>query len=331
MTNRCARTASVLATVAVLAAPVAEAQDAAALATRRELIEQATQARDANDHARALGLAVRAAQISMTPSLRLFIAQEQRALGRLADALGNAEQCAREAQIDTSLRNRDVILATCQSLANELRPRVGRVVVSVVSPPPGLQVTVGGNPLREALWGVPYVVTPGRVTIEARAEGYLPFQQEIEVPPGRSVDVQVRLERSSEPSRSSSESSVAVSTPASSNEPQGPRARTGPGIGPFVVMGVGAAGLITFGVFAGLRAMTLDRCPDNLCPDQTTINTVHTYTTVANVSFIAGGVCLAGGLAWWLLGSLGRERPSSTAFQISPTGDGLAFTIRGRL
>src|SRR5215470_10337035 len=98
----------------------ASAQDAASLATRRVLIERAQAARTGNDHAAALDLAQRAAQIAMTPSLRLFIAQEQNALGRLAEAFGNADLCMREAERDESVRNRGVVAATCRALASAL-------------------------------------------------------------------------------------------------------------------------------------------------------------------------------------------------------------------
>src|SRR5690349_3172205 len=95
--RRRAATAAAAACAAFLWAGSAGAQNAAAIAARRSLIEQAQQARRAGDHVRALDLAERATQISMSPSLRLFIAQEQTALGRLADAFGNADLCGREA------------------------------------------------------------------------------------------------------------------------------------------------------------------------------------------------------------------------------------------
>src|SRR5260370_40380255 len=83
--------------------------------TRRALLEQAEKARDAEDHPRALSLAISAGDIRMTPSLRRFIAEEQYAVGQLADAMRNAERCVQEATDAKAVDNRLAILRACTS------------------------------------------------------------------------------------------------------------------------------------------------------------------------------------------------------------------------
>ena len=78
-----------LALVASTCAGAAFAQSDADMAARRLLLEQAQQARTGGDHTRALDLASRAGRISMTASVRRFIAEEENSLGRYASALGS--------------------------------------------------------------------------------------------------------------------------------------------------------------------------------------------------------------------------------------------------
>ena len=136
MTSRSGWAGALVAVAVALSAASASGQDAAALATRRELIEQAQAARASYNHQNALDLAERAVRIQPSASLRLFIAQEQNSLGRLAEALGNADQCRRDAESDATQRNREQVAAACRDLATGLRTRVGRVVIQPPSPSP---------------------------------------------------------------------------------------------------------------------------------------------------------------------------------------------------
>src|SRR4051794_11687098 len=91
----------------------AHAQSEQEMLARTQLLEQAESARQRGDHAAAIEAAGRAGRVRMTPSLRLFLAEEHVALGHPAEALANAEACIREVQRDGSLRNGAVILASC--------------------------------------------------------------------------------------------------------------------------------------------------------------------------------------------------------------------------
>jgi hypothetical protein len=173
---------------------IAHAQSDRELATRQEFIVQAGVLSQQGKHAEALELAKRAAAIKMTPSLRMFLAQEQLAIGLLADSYGNGRQCAAEAKADAGLHERQRILAACEELEASLASRVGRITIKVPTPlPPRLHVLLSGEELSAALLDAPYVVTPGKLTVEATADGYLPYKSEIEVAEGASPEVDVNL------------------------------------------------------------------------------------------------------------------------------------------
>ncbi|MBI5516021.1 MAG: hypothetical protein HY909_19720 [Deltaproteobacteria bacterium] len=170
-------------------------QDPAFEATRRELITRAQQAAVRGDHAEALALATRAGSLRMSPPLRRMVAEEERAVGRLAEALGSAQRCVAEVTEDAGLLGRAQHLAACSALVTDLERRVGRLLVRPPSPAPaGLELRIGEQVLAPALWGFPTVVTPGSVTLEARCPACRPWRQEVQVSAGSTVPVDVTPE-----------------------------------------------------------------------------------------------------------------------------------------
>jgi hypothetical protein len=98
---------------------------------RRRLINEAGAARDAGDHTRALSLAMQAATRRETASLRLFIAQEEDALGLVVEALHDARSCVRQLESDPAVARREQLMESCTAIVRSLEPRVGRHVVRV--------------------------------------------------------------------------------------------------------------------------------------------------------------------------------------------------------
>jgi hypothetical protein len=160
---------------------------------RRQLIADAEKAHNSGDHAQALSLAQRASALEATPSLHYFIAREEEETGAFADGYGTAQQCELEAQHDLQLRGRDEILKKCREIEGRLKDRVGYVVVDVKDRPTGLHVKLSGQDLNEAALGIPYVITPGTIVVEATAPAHSPYRLEISVPEGKTVNVSVTL------------------------------------------------------------------------------------------------------------------------------------------
>lgn len=314
--------------VAVLAAALgygrgAYAQSEAEVAARRVLIDQAWQADLSGDHAHALDLATRAGRLTLTPSLRLFITEQQEALGQLVPAFGNAELCLRDAERDAALPNRDVILERCRDAVQRLHGRVGTLTVDVPSPaPPGLRVVVAGDVLREALYDVPYTVSPGRVVIEATLAGHTPFREVVEVAPGVPAELRVVMAPLPAPVRvATSERRVARSSSAR--------------VIPWVALGAGAASLIASGVFLALREHAAGDCERTeralVCNTDDAVQQARAasgYHTAATVTFWASVPLLATGILWL---ALGRSAPPPVALSVAPQSGGAVIGLGGAL
>jgi hypothetical protein len=127
-------------------------------------------------------------------------------------------------------------------------------------------------------------------------------------------------------------------------QPQSPRTKQArPSIaGPVALAVTGLAG-IGFGAISGVVAQSKtadieERCPQNLCPasydfvaDRTT---AKTWGTIADVSFVAGGALVLGGVLWYVLlpkGDTSRAaKPTRTAWLPSAgcTGTGCGLQLQ---
>jgi hypothetical protein len=116
----------------------------------------------------------------------------------------------------------------------------------------------------------------------------------------------------------------------------------GPGAGPWVIAGIGALSFGAAGVFGGvLRANALnDRaaschaatmsCDPSAADAQ---SRVESATLMTNVALVVGGVAVAGGALWWLLGQpLPRSsRRMTWTWGIEPTVGGSFLRVGGNL
>ena len=178
----------------LVASSAASAQDSTAEIARRDLIHRAEQANTAGNHADALALGLQAGGIRMTPSLRLMIGQQHRALGHLIDALFQATECAREAEGDATLRHRARAIEMCRGLATQIEPSLGRLSIQV-SPQaaPGLQVHIGDAELSRALLGVAAPILPGHLSVRIAATGFDPVTRDVDLVAGHSETLTVQL------------------------------------------------------------------------------------------------------------------------------------------
>jgi hypothetical protein len=209
------RSGAIAALVVFALAASASAQTDTDLATRRVLIDQARAASERGDHAQALDLAQRAAAVRMTPSLRQFIAHEQRATGDVATAFATSEACMHEAERDTTSARHDVIAADCRTLHTELQSLIGFLVVRVSDS--NARVRVNGTPVNPALVGVPIVVTPGNVSVQVDAPGHSVFERTVPVAARNTATVVVAWDAAQSPREPAS--ATVTSTPSASSPP----------------------------------------------------------------------------------------------------------------
>ena len=93
------------------------------------------------------------------------------------------------------------------------------------------------------------------------------------------------------------------------------RARPPPtrSVGPYIVAGVGVAGLATGVVFGLVSQSKHDSAASPSTTQQDAIDlqdTAKSFSTISTVSFIAGGVLVAAGATWWFLDRKASSKPA---------------------
>lgn len=124
-------------------------------------------------------------------------------------------------------------------------------------------------------------------TLKKQREDKLRLEQE-------KADVEAKREQQRQQQRDLEKREQEIKTPT----PE-PRKRS---VLPFVVGGVGAAGVVTGTVFGflALDKESTGNGASSLREATDAQDTGNTFATVSNVSFIVGGVLLAGGIVWWI-------------------------------
>ena len=87
-------------------------------------------------------------------------------------------------------------------------------------------------------------------------------------------------------------------------------------VGPYIVAGVGVAGVATGVVFGLMSSSKHDSASSSSTPQQDAIeqqDSAKSFATVSTVSFIAGGVLIAAGATWWLLDRKSSSKPANGA------------------
>jgi hypothetical protein len=220
--------------------------------------------------------------------------------------------------------------------ATELEPKLMKVVISVGSDEPNLEVKRDGTPVARAQWGTPIPIDPGAHVIEATAPQKAKWTKNIETnAPGQTTTVTVpglldsAQERTPDPS-------------GGSDKPKGDGGGTLRVVG-FIGMGVGAALLGTGGFFALSSQSKQDDIEaaassgEPWSPErQSTFDDGDSQATLANVFFISGGVVLAAGAVLTVLGysqkndtgkAPMKSGPAFAGASIGPKGGGLAWTF----
>lgn len=342
-------------------------QEGVAEATRRELIRDAEEASAHGDHGRAVDLATRAAQVRMTPSLRMFLAMEFLELRDWLRAYAAAVQCQGEVRADPSVPRRRRLLATCARVEARATPHIGFVVIHPPADADGLHVRVAGAEVQAALLGVRYPVAAGAVTVDASAPGGSQFHTELRVSEGQSSEVTIALVTSppappSAPLPATPSTpppaaplpppiAAAVTTPPPSVQPiatpilvaptvrpSSPPGRGSRWVGPVVL---GASGVIVLGlagVFGALRSSARDARDvadaNEFSPPgaaQAEHDNFQTYTWATNVSLGVGGACVAAGALWFVLSRSSATSPSASALApgLIASQNGASLSLQG--
>lgn len=300
-----------LASPAAAQAPEAQAAEA--------LFRQAKSLMDAGAFAEACEKF--AASHALEPGLGtlLFLGDCYERAGRLASALGTfhaAEQLARDRGDAAREHLASVRVAALAPRAPTLNVRRG-----VGAPVPDLDITVNGDPLRESDLNRPIPRDAGQYEIRFSAPGYAAYVSAVELKNGGGNGVVVTVPRLV----SLFPNSAATGSPGTEPRP-GDTSR----VGAWVLAGTGVALGATAGLFAilalaknGDSEATCDPNNPNRCgPEGVRLRQdAKDLATVATVSGVLGGVCVASGIVLYV----------SAASTDSGVPQGALVSLRGSL
>lgn len=224
---------------------------------------------------------------------------------------------------------------TAKERAEKLEPRLIRL--SIVAQDKDVEVTLDGNVLDPAVLGSPVPVDAGKHSIEATAKGKKPFATTID------VSDRVRTPSVEIPALEADPAASKPATDGNAGDDTGPHDER-PSDGStqryisYALMGVGVVG-VGVGAFYGLRTSSKwteaqEHCTGVECDRAGVVLATEAKNagTVSTVSFIAGGLLLAGGAALFFTAPSG---PPKTTGAIAPrhvrVGVGLgSVTVGGR-
>jgi hypothetical protein len=291
-------------------APLARAQGAsaneagAADPAYEGFITEALSAYDAGRWAEARTAFRRAHALAPTARTFRTIGMCSFNLGDYIDALQNLETALSDVRKPVTAEQRTQIAG----LIERANAKLGRFRLKLV--PEGAGVLVDGA-APALLGGHELLLEPGHHVIVASANGYRSLRRELAVEPGDRATLDLQLEPGADPlpvnaaaSPAAAPTATAAPELADMTEPEeAPASRGGTQrVLGFVGIGLGGAGLVTFGVAGGLalgKKSTLDdACPDRQCgpAEHNDVDSYNRLRTISSVGLIAGGAFLTLGL-----------------------------------
>jgi hypothetical protein len=278
----------------------------------RAQFDQALSLEVAGDWGGALGKLSEVARVRLTPQVRFHIGRCKEHLGRLTEALGDY-RLAQHDDSEISPEDREEILRA----HGGLEPRIPKVVVVMPGNTSSLHVELDGVEIGAARLGQPISVDPGPRKIVVRRSDGRRFEQDVMAVERETTRVDVVLPAGFLPARGllRTEGAAAPTAPGSATPSAEPRRP----LWPYVVGGVGVAGMVGAGVLYYVRQsarQTLDsECVDGVCPER--LRSVQTRGERASVGIpiaLAVGVL---GLGIGGYGWLSEERTTEKTAQLS--------------
>jgi hypothetical protein len=314
--------------VALTATPAIAAPGPAKGASAQADFDAAQRLFDAGQHQDALSRFRKAYGASGSPNAHLMIARCLLALGKPVEAYeemaATTREAATKAEADPKYElTRD---AAASELAR-LERRVGKIVVALAEPFAGASVTINGAPLAAARLGAPVAVEPGPMVVEASRPGEAPVRREISISAGETKTVALSFSKSTtaEGTEAGPRSEPLPLSPSGAESGGGVR-RLG-----FVTVGVGVAGIVVFGVAAGLAkgqySSLEEECGGKRCTDPKYADVVDSgkrLTTIANVGLVVGVAGLVGGGLMIAFGGP-STRKAAAVVSLSPSGAALRY------
>jgi hypothetical protein len=289
--------------------------------------------------ARALEEARASWGIVASPNARILIARCLREMGKLADAYAEYVATADDARVlaQSEARYEETAKAATDEKTS-LEPQIALVTIHIGHPTDDTRVTVAGQLIARDAWSQPLPESPGSIEVIIEAGGKQVGHQSLTVAAGeqRSVDLDMSptlgaavppIDPADQPDFGKR---VLAETP-----PPTPRGRRELRTYAYIAGGVGAVGLVVFGIFGAIDDSTYSglqsSCPANACPPSklSEISSGRTQQLAANIGLGVGiaGVVAGATLFAISLGGKSTTADTTTALVFSPSFIG----VRGAL
>jgi serine/threonine-protein kinase len=243
----------------------------------------------------------------------LYLGECYEKTGRTASAWATFREAASTAQAQGESERAHIATARADRLQAALSKLTVRVAAENAQVP-GLRVARDTVPLANSQLGSAVPVDPGKYHITASADGYDPFEVDVEVAPNgdsKLLDIPplkasarrvfgARARYTPPPGSAAGESAVPVSSSADTSAAvQGsPGARTAA----YVVGAVGVAAL-GVGTYFGVRALSKNSSAEKHCPSDETCDAAGlSYTDQAKHAAVASNIAIAVGAAFVVTG-----------------------------
>jgi hypothetical protein len=289
-------------------APSDKEKDKSVLDARRKFRE-AIALQTGGNWAAALSEFREVANIKNTPQVRFNIAICEENLGQLVTALGDYQLAATQAREEGSTQ----VASEVDGRLATLQARIPKIVLKRGENASLAKISIDGVEVGSSTIGTPMPVDPGGHQVEAVGRGLKKFEKSFEVTERQETTIEVVMELAPV-------DQTGTAGPAAPGD-QGPVAQKEEGrsiVLPLVIGGVGAASLITSGVFFILRQGAISDL-DSSCPSrqncdpalQDKASSGKTYSTVSLITLGVGVAGLGTGAALFFIGNGSGKSPEA--------------------
>jgi hypothetical protein len=255
-----------------------------------------------------------------SPNVKLMLGRSLLRLGKLVAAHAALSAAVRQAREDGGGHYEQAATAAEQEL-QQLAPRLAVITLHVDDPSESASLRVGARDIPRSAWGEPIVSEPGAIEIALTGPSGRRDVKLLEMTGGTAATLEMSLPEAPLTAAAPSPPSL----PAASARPEavggdssGHAARSMS----YVAAGVGAAGIVAFGVLGALSNAQFDQlkqgCPtrSNCDPGlQAHATQGRTDQALANVSLGVGIAALAAGVVLWVI-RVPDERPEAAGLRI---------------
>jgi len=318
--------------VTAVSPPVA-AQSEQELERARSAYRQGLSLEAAGNWAAALAKFQEVARVKVTPQVRFHTARCYEQLGRLNEALGDYRLAEFEAG-QQGLAELDSISQARQGV----EARIPKLTIRRGKGTENARIVLDGVELGEAQLGQALAVDPGPHRIVAKLAADKEMEESVVLKETEAAEVVLDVPEAGAPATAAPAAAGADAAADVGAAPAPSRS-----VLPYVVGGVGVAGLIGAGVFYAIRSGAEgdleDTCRGSTCPEsmRDTQDKGELFTTLSLVSLGVGVVGLGVGTYLFVTDPAGREKASAGVrrvphvphVDVAVTPAGGALTVRG--